>query len=169
MILLKKCVRFITDLYFLVAVAALVALIILNTVEIFSRYFLNASIIWVQEFSLLLICWVIFLGFGTVFVEKQDIAITFLVDRLKQRYQYIVRIVQQALTLITAAYLLVQSVRLLQHHMGKTTLIMHIPQGYHTLPLVMVLVLLSVQAFVDLIDELTIRTRSVNESGGIGA
>src|SRR5699024_3739755 len=102
---MKNIINWVAKLCFKIAALCLMVLIALNTTEIVSRYLFKYSFVWAQEFSLLLVSWIIFLGFGKVVIDNEDIAVTFLVNKLNQRHKNWVKLLNNILLIITSAYM----------------------------------------------------------------
>ena len=151
---------------FYVALLCLVLLIVLNTVEIVSRYFFHYSFTWIQEVSLLLVSWMIFLGFARVVVEKQDIAITFFVDKLPERYVKPVRLLNTVLMFGVSLYLCVRTISLIGIQSDKTTEIAGLPYALYLLPLAAAMLMVVLQSIVEAIGMMKQRnTREGQRSG----
>lgn len=137
---------------FYVALLCLVLLIVLNTVEIVSRYFFHYSFTWIQEVSLLLVSWMIFLGFARVVVEKQDIAITFFVDKLPQKYVKPVQLLNHVLMFGVSLYLCIRTISLISIQLDKTTEIAGLPYALYLLPLAAAMLMVVLQSIVEAIE-----------------
>jgi TRAP-type C4-dicarboxylate transport system permease small subunit len=66
----------------------MVAIILINGAEIFSRYVLDVSLFFVYEITLLLANWMYFIGFCLVFNRSKDIEIEFFMNLLSYRKQW---------------------------------------------------------------------------------
>ncbi len=138
---MKKIIHAVANIYLAIAFLCLLALISVLTVEIISRYFLSSSIIWSQEFFSILICWITFLGFGKLVVDREDISITFLVDKLNPVKRKIVNAANAFLLMMTSGVMLVYSINLTINHLNKKTIIMKAPTSWFYAPLVLLLAL----------------------------
>lgn len=161
MYLIKKTLDGLTNIYFFVGTISFVLLLVLNIVEIVARYFFKYSNLWNQEVSLLLVSWAIFLSFGKVVVEKEDIAIVYLIDKFPSKYYKLVQILNSLLLFLTAGYMLLKTIQLIEQQIGQTTLIANIPNMYYTLPLALVLFLVCIHSVVSLL-EITINPTMYN-------
>lgn len=138
---MKKTIHAVANIYLAVAFLSLLVFIGVLTVEIISRYFLSSSIIWSQEFFSILICWATFLGFGKLVVDREDISITFLVDKLDPVKRKIVNVANGFLLLMTSGVMLIFSINLTISHLHKKTIIMKAPTAWFYAPLVLLLAL----------------------------
>lgn len=138
---------------FYLALLGLVLLIGVGTFEIVSRYFFNYSFTGSHEISLLLVSWVIFLGFGKVVAENQDIAITFLIDRVNVKYRKLINIFNHVLLLVTSIYMTNATIELIIQQIPKKSLILEISKALYTLPLAIVLIVITFQTIINIIND----------------
>jgi TRAP-type C4-dicarboxylate transport system permease small subunit len=75
----------------LVATAILVALVIIMSVSVTSRYLLDSPLPWSNELSGLLMVWLIFLGSVGALKRSEHIAVDVVVDRLPDGLQNAIR------------------------------------------------------------------------------
>ncbi|WP_339165008.1 TRAP transporter small permease subunit [Siminovitchia sp. FSL H7-0308] len=136
-----KIIQFVANVYLAIAFLCLLALIGILSIEIVCRYFFSSSIIWSQELFSILICWITFLGFGKLVVDRQDISITFLIDKLDPFKRKIVNVTNYILLMMTSIVMLFFSVNLTINHLDKTTIIMKAPTAWFYAPLVLLLAL----------------------------
>ena len=78
----RKTLKVICEVQNVIAIASLLAMIALNSVEIFRRYFLGKSWIWIQEITVLFLVFFTFFGFSKVVYDKNDIAIDLVLSKL---------------------------------------------------------------------------------------
>ena len=74
--------------------AAVGAMIMLNIIQVFFRYVLNAAFVWVFPVTMLLFIWSTFLGAFVVYRRKKDIVVRFIANLFPES-------AQEKLTLIT--------------------------------------------------------------------
>lgn len=128
--------------YSVVALICFIALIGILSIEIVSRYFFHHSFVWSQEFASILVCWITFLGFGKLVVDREDIMITFLVKKLDAGKQRIVGLFNSVLLTFITGAMLFYSTKLTISHMEKQTIIMKAASAWFYAPLVLLLILL---------------------------
>lgn len=143
---MKKILHSIANIYLIIALCCMIALIGILTVEIGLRYFFQHSLVWSQELFSILICWITFLGFGKIAVERQDISITYFIQKLSEGKQRIVMMLNSILLLVASSVMLFYSLKLTISHMTKTTTIMKAPSAWFYSPLVLLLVLVTLTA-----------------------
>lgn len=143
---MKKILDAIANLYLIVALLCTIALIAILTTEIVLRYFFHHSMVWSQELFSILICWITFLGFGKIVVDREDISITYLVQKLSKGKQRVVMMMNSILLLVASSIMLIYSVKLTISHLSKTTIIMKAPSAWFYSPLVLLLILVVLTA-----------------------
>lgn len=120
----------------IVTSTALVAVVLINALEIFSRTLLNDSQTWIYEINLLLANWIYFIGIVLVYYKKQDIVIDILLNFLGTHVQrYYLIFVNIALMGILAV-LVFYGWRLIAVQSRTATLNLHIPNHLFSLPVV---------------------------------
>ena len=75
-------------------VATLMALLVLDVwLAVLDRYVLHLQIIWTEALARYIMMWAIFLSMPIIIVRRENIALTFLNDKLPPRMQIIARII----------------------------------------------------------------------------
>ncbi|ARD48638.1 hypothetical protein SporoP37_11085 [Sporosarcina sp. P37] len=143
---MKKILDTVANIYLFIALLCFFALIGILSTEIVLRYFFSHSLDWSQELFSILVCWITFLGFGKIVVDKEDIAITFLVDKFSYGKQRIINMINSLLLFIASATMFFFSLKLTISHLEKTTVIMKAPSAWFYAPLVLMLALVVVTA-----------------------
>lgn len=128
--------------YSVVALICFIVLVGILAMEIVSRYFFHHSFVWSQEFASILVCWITFLGFGKLVVDREDIMITFLVKKLDEGKQRIVGLFNSIIMIFITSAMLFFSAKLTVSHMEKKTIIMKAASAWFYAPLVLLMILL---------------------------
>lgn len=128
--------------YSVVALICFIVLIGILSMEIVSRYFFHYSFVWSQEFASILVCWITFLGFGKLVVDREDIMITYLVKKLDEGKQRVVGLFNSLIMTFITGAMLFFSAKLTVSHMEKKTIIMKAASAWFYAPLVLLLILL---------------------------
>lgn len=118
-----------------VALTAFSAAVVLNIVQIALRYMITYSIWWAQEVSLLLMMIAYFLGISCVFRKRQYVIVQFLVDMFPPRLQVHAYMFAQVLTVVFCLVVLVAGLRTAGDLLTTYSVILHFPEFYWTLPL----------------------------------
>jgi len=104
----SKLLRILCNAQQKLSIIALLAMVTLNTVEILRRYLFGASIIWVQEITVLLLVWFTFMGFSKITYDKNDIYIDLLVVKapypLRRALRIFVALLAFAFTVVYTYY-----------------------------------------------------------------
>jgi TRAP-type transport system small permease protein len=149
---LKKLINGIANLYTYAALIGFFGLIGILTVEIISRYIFDYSFVWSQEFASILICWITFLGFGKVIVDREDINITYFIRKFsKEKMRKVAAIINSILLFVTSIVMLIYSFRLTVENIDKTTLIMRTSSALYYVPLVLLMILVVLYSIYQLI------------------
>jgi TRAP-type C4-dicarboxylate transport system permease small subunit len=137
-----------------IAIASLVVVIAINFLEICMRYFFDISLVWIQDYSLLLMVWMIFMGASVIAYEKRDVTITILTDYLPNRINKHLDFIISAIVMLFFAILGKYCTTLLMKQGTQTTVTAMLPLKYFTLAVVvncfytMVVYLRNVVAYV---------------------
>jgi TRAP-type C4-dicarboxylate transport system permease small subunit len=115
----------------------LVAILVINGMEIFTRAVLASSLFWVYEVNLLLANWIYFLGICLVYYRGRDITVEFLFNRLSARTRRLYAIALNAVMIAIVAVIIFYGYRLLLVQSRTTTLGVKIPNHLFSLPVVL--------------------------------
>jgi TRAP-type C4-dicarboxylate transport system permease small subunit len=113
----------------LVATAILVALVVIMSFSVTSRYLLNSPLRWSNELGGLLMVWLIFLGSVGAFKRAEHISVGVLVDRLPDSLQTAIRWFGFLVVEAVLAVLLVKGYALARET-GRSALSVPIPWAY---------------------------------------
>ena len=86
-------------------IALMAVMTVLVIANVFSRYLLSYSIVWVEELTRYLMVWVTFLGSGLVLRYGAHVAVDTLQDALPPAIARVLRVLIVALLALTLAYL----------------------------------------------------------------
>jgi TRAP-type C4-dicarboxylate transport system permease small subunit len=136
-------------------IVALAGMVLVNIVEIASRNIFAKSFSGVQELTLLLGCWMIFIGAARVYAKGTLLNVDYLISKFRGRALGAMGIF---LNLLIVAILLVflkygLELRLIQAM--RTTEALHIPASWFVTALLVSSVLMMLTAVLKIIDEVT--------------
>lgn len=120
-----------------IALLSLVAVIIINFIELTLRYLLNSSLLWIQDISLLLMVWMIFAGSTVIAYQKRDVTITLLTDVIPTRILRNLNLIKNICVFIFFTVLAYYSITLMMKQQGQTTVTAMIPLQLYTVALVL--------------------------------
>lgn len=86
-------------------------LITILALEIGSRAFLGKSILWVQELSTLLLTFMTAIGASIMFINNEEVRITFIADLFSKRIQHGINIIGNMLILFLSINLIIGSLK----------------------------------------------------------
>lgn len=133
---MRKLIDKIANVYMIISLTGLIILITTMLFEIIMRYFTSSSIIWLHEFLGIVIIWVTFLGFGKIVADREDIMITFLVEKFDESTRKIIMYINTILLLIISFTLFITSINLSIKGLNRYTLLLEAPYTFYYLPLV---------------------------------
>ncbi|MBU6081815.1 TRAP transporter small permease [Allobacillus halotolerans] len=138
---MKKLLNGIANVYLFIALVGMAILVVMMFYEIIMRYFFSSSMVWSHEFFSFLIVWITFMGFGKLIVDREDIMITFLVDKFNPLGKRIMGVFNTLLLLGTAIVMFYYSIQLTMSGFARTTLIMKAPMAWYYIPLALLMAL----------------------------
>jgi TRAP-type C4-dicarboxylate transport system permease small subunit len=133
---LTSVVDAIDKLELIVVIASLLAIIGINSLEIFTRFILNKSFFWVHEVIILLANYLYFLGAALVYKRKQDIQMEYFLKFFSLRIQKGWDFVIDGACFYFFIILFYQGIRILKVQSLQVSQGLGIPNHYFTLPLV---------------------------------
>jgi TRAP-type C4-dicarboxylate transport system permease small subunit len=92
----------------------LVALVVVTSLQVFTRYVLNAPFTWTEELARMLFTWIVFLGAALLLKGSSHITIDILARSLAPRPRRWLLVVSHLITLSVVGVLAVKGFRLLQ-------------------------------------------------------
>jgi len=99
---MKKTLDKIAEILEYIAGILFLVIFVLNVAEIISRSFFNYSFLWVSDFSILCIVWVICFGMSVSLYHSEHIVIDFLTKKLPQKGR---RILGSIISIVIIAFL----------------------------------------------------------------
>ena len=118
------------------AAAALVAITGLNAAGVVMRYGFNASIVWAEEVSLLLMNVMVFLGAAAMYKARAYVALEYFFRLFPKRLQHWVTAATWALACAFAAVAAGYGISLYPLQINTTSYILELPRFYATIPLI---------------------------------
>jgi TRAP-type transport system small permease protein len=120
----------------ILVIASLLAIIGINSLEIFTRFILNKSFFWVHEVIILLANYMYFLGAALVYKRKQDIQMEYFLKFLSVKTQKKWDFVIDAACFYFFVILFYHGIRILNVQSRQVSQGLGIPNHYFSLPLV---------------------------------
>ena len=107
--MLKKFLAILRNLDLIIAGTTLGVLIAYTFISVIMRYVVNRPIYWGEEFQLLCIVIIVFLGAGAGFRKGTHVAVDFLVDLFTWKAQRIIAILMYIISMVVMVYFFFQS------------------------------------------------------------
>lgn len=144
MTVFKKIVEWSVKLACLVVCICGFTLCIFQMAEVFCRYVLGSSIIFVEELSRVLLIWLGFVGASVAMYDKAHVGIDLVINKLGSKSRYVVDTIVLVLIGIYCALILYGSIKLLPNTMRQTMATLGIPKfwAYLSIPVSMTMFLI---------------------------
>lgn len=113
----------------------LAAMVSINLLEIISRYIFKHSFMWVQELSLFMVCWLVYLGAAYIYCSSELLKVDFLYDKTRGVYRLILNIINHTIILIVLFALLIHGWRFIRIQAVSKSSILHISNSFLSYPL----------------------------------
>lgn len=133
MSLFNRILKVFSQIAMYVAVLALVLLVGLNLYEVTFRYLFNKSNYWIQDTTLLLMMWVLFMGMVKIVFDKQDVFVDLLVNVFPAALKKICSLIVNAVSLVFISRLFYYGVMFMKQRAGRNTITAEIPCNLYTL------------------------------------
>ena len=131
----RQILKYLGRIEVVVALIGFCATVILNCIQIALRWGFDKSIWWVQEVSLLMMMIAYFIGISCVYRLRHEVIIRFLVDRLPVKVRFFFYYMAEIWTIVFCSVVLVSGIGDAPGLLTTYTVIMHLPEFYWTLPL----------------------------------
>lgn len=89
---LSKILQYACNIQHAVSITALIAMVVLNSIEIIRRFFFGLSWVWIQEYTILLLVIFTFCGFSKVVYDKNDVTIDLLTGHIPNTIRKVIQI-----------------------------------------------------------------------------
>ncbi len=99
-------------------------------IQIINRYIFHHSIIWIEEITLYLFIWMIFLGMSLGIKKSEHLRMIEILMRLPLKLQLLVHWITSLFMLFLLIIMLISSIGLIQNTMGQVALVSGIPRIY---------------------------------------
>ena len=127
---------FLRNLCVAISSVSLVVLVVIFAWLVYGRYVMNDTPTWVEQASLVLICYIIFLGSAAGVYDGSHLGVDFIRETLPPKACYIVRLFADFMVLVFGGIMFVASLELVQFGWSTKLPMLNIPEGVRTLPMV---------------------------------
>lgn len=132
---MQKAVKLLDQIIYYVTGALFLILFLVNIIQIILRSITGNSILWVVDFSQLLMIWIIFLGASVAVYRHEHLLIDFLKSKVSDVGSHLLDLITRTLFLIFMLVVVITGVEIVQIRMGMTFVSLGWPIGYAFLAL----------------------------------
>jgi TRAP-type C4-dicarboxylate transport system permease small subunit len=118
----------------IVATLAVALMVVLNIVQVFFRYALNAAFVWVFPVTMLLFIWMTFLGAFVVYRRKKDIVVSFIANLVPGLGRAMLTLATNILILLFLLLILLEAPKLISHQTSIMQVV-PLPRYFQAIPL----------------------------------
>ena len=121
---------FLNKIYQSAAVVLLAGIIVASTLQVFTRYILNASLTGTEEFARYCFVWMNMLGAGICVRYGSHAVVSILNSKLHGKKKYIHEAAIQVLIMVLSVILIVEGFRMIGYTMAQPSPTLRIPMGF---------------------------------------
>ncbi|OUN00186.1 MAG: hypothetical protein BAA02_05460 [Paenibacillaceae bacterium ZCTH02-B3] len=121
----------------LTAVAMLVVIITVVSVNILLRYAFNNPISWTEELALFLFVWIVFLGASVASARKRHVLVDLLLNRLPLKVRHVLQALISIMIIVFLLYVIFGGLKVLEVTMGQYSTALGIEKNWYYLPVVL--------------------------------
>lgn len=111
--ILKKIIHYAERCCTTIAVLCLSGIIVVITIGVFFRYFLNNPLTWVEELSILLLVYMAFFSIASATIKKKHVRADFLLQKFGPRFGVFMGFVNSVLAILFVGVMVYSSYKLL--------------------------------------------------------
>lgn len=126
---------FLRNLCVAISSVSLVSLVVIFAWLVFGRYVMNDTPTWVEQASLVLICYIIFLGSAAGVYDNSHLGVDFIRESLPPKMCFVARLLADFMVLIFGGIMFIASLELVQFGWSTKLPMLNIPEGIRTLPM----------------------------------
>jgi len=143
--IVKKMLEEIMKVEVVIAACLVIAMVSIMVLEVIMRYVFNNSLVWVQEFAILLFIWITMLGASASSMSKGHITITTFSQFISGKWKNILEIIISLIIFGVLIYLLLTLPRsiIIQNKTATSSMPINIAKGhYYSTPLFLAVILM---------------------------
>lgn len=137
------------------AAAGLVAMTIIVFAQVFVRYIMNDSLLWVEPVAILLMSWFIFLGSAVGVHERFHMGFDVLLHFLPARFGSWLRFLSNLAVMVFGIGMVIYGGQLMMKTWGSTLPVIRLPGGFGYMPLFVGGILITLFIFEQILKGLT--------------
>ncbi len=132
----RQVVKLLAKVELVTAMVCFAVTIILNFIEIVQRNLFSDSFPWIQELSLILICWIVYMGAAYVYETQSLINVDFLYTKARGKVKTAWTLVTDLLMFAVMVIITIYGWSFFKTQNASHTFALNAPRGLYTLPLV---------------------------------
>jgi TRAP-type C4-dicarboxylate transport system permease small subunit len=144
---LKRLLEAIMKLELLIGALLIITMVGIMVLEVIMRYIFNNSIIWVQEFVIMIFIWITMLGASAASMTKTHVTITTFSQKLPPRWKTALQVLVSLVIIAVLIYLLqtLPATIAIQNKTKTSSMPLNIGKGhYYSTPLLIAAILMFV-------------------------
>lgn len=141
---MRKLLNYLDKLLFYFSGILFLGLFLINTVQIVIRSATSKSLLWVVDFSQLLLVWIVFLGATVALYRKEHLLIDYLKEKVSKKVSAYIDIITRILFLIFIIVISYNGIKVVEIRMSIDYVILGWPTGlaYLAIPVTGVIMIL---------------------------
>lgn len=141
---MRKLLNYLDKLLFYFSGILFLGLFLINTVQIVIRSTTSKSLLWVVDFSQLLLVWIVFLGATVALYRKEHLLIDYLKEKVSKKVSAYIDIITRILFLIFIIVISYNGIKVVEIRMSIDYVILGWPTGlaYLAIPVTGVIMIL---------------------------
>lgn len=143
----KRMLELIMGVELLIGGLLIITMVAIMVLEVIMRYMFNNSIIWVQEFVIMIFIWMVMLGGSAASMTKTHVTITTFSQRLPEKWKVVLQVFVSVIILAVLFYLLqtLPASISIQNKTKTSSLPLNIGKGhFYSTPLFAAVILMSI-------------------------
>ncbi len=130
----RRCIDVVIEVEKHISIICLAAMLILGSIQILTRTVLGQSFVWIYPLTILLFCYMTFIGFAVVFKKKEYIIVESLTQLFPEAIQQKLELIINFFMLIIFIFILSLAPKIIEIQ-NITMQIIHIPRYVQAIPL----------------------------------
>jgi len=152
---LRKLILYLDKLQMGIAAGGLAVIVIIVTVGCFSRYVLNNPFDWVEELSIILFIWIVFMGASVVVNRKRHMRIVFFYQFFPETIKPFIDIFNYIIIISFLVFLIKGNLTLIPFVSSHFSVALGIPKSVYYYPVCISAISMSLTFFVELVDKIS--------------
>lgn len=142
----KKLLAILNDFENYIGAALLLAMLVLLTVQVITRYLFKFAFTWTEELSTIMFVWLVYLGCSAAVLKGQHLRIDLLLNAFKGKAKKVMLILTDLITMIFCAVMVPSILNVINNLTARSakTMLLKIPQSavYAIIPFALVMTII---------------------------